>query len=259
MDVSLALGTAALPAFFASTVEFVEAFTIVLAVGSTRGWRAPLWGTLAAILTLGVIVLAFGTPLVIYREQVSQYFHLSVGTLLLLFGMRWLRKSILRFTGIVAQHDEDAIYQREVAELRAQGLATARWDNVGFWFSWKAVLLEGLEVAFIVLALGAQGPDALTAATIGAAAAFVFTMSLGIALRKPLTFVPENWLKFFVGTMLVTFGTFWAAQGLGAHWPGEDLALLVIFVAILAISWLATGVLNRLVAERAQVAASRAS
>ena len=144
MDVSLALGTAALPAFFASTVEFVEAFTIVLAVGSTRGWRAPLWGTLAAILTLGVIVLAFGTPLVIYREQVSQYFHLSVGTLLLLFGMRWLRKSILRFTGIVAQHDEDAIYQREVAELRAQGLATARWDNVGFWFSWKAVLLEGL-------------------------------------------------------------------------------------------------------------------
>jgi Ca2+/H+ antiporter, TMEM165/GDT1 family len=255
MDLSLALGAAALPAFVASTVEFVEAFTIVLAVGSTRGWRAPLWGTAAAILTLAVIVVAFGTPLVIYREQVSQYFHLAVGTLLLLFGMRWLRKSILRFAHIIALHDEDLIYQREVAELRTQALAPTRWDNIGFWFSWKAVLLEGLEVAFIVIALGARGPDALTAATIGAAAAFVVTMSAGLALRKPLTFVPENWLKFLVGAMLVTFGTYWGAQGLGARWALHDVTLVLLFAGVCLTSWLAVALLNRVVPQGAQVAA----
>src|SRR5438445_11812141 len=106
MDVSLALGTAALPAFFASTVEFVEAFTIVLAVGTTRGWRAPLWGVVAAMASLAVIVAVFGTPLIIYQDQISQYFHLVVGVLLLLFGMRWLRKAILRFAGVIALHDE---------------------------------------------------------------------------------------------------------------------------------------------------------
>jgi uncharacterized membrane protein len=255
MDPLAALGTAAVPSFAASTVEFAEAFTIVLAVGSTRGWRAPIWGTLAAVVTLAVIVAVFGTPLVLYREQVSQYFHLVVGALLLLFGMRWLRKAILRFAGIVALHDEEAIYLREVAELRAQGKPLNRWDNIGFWFSWKAMLLEGLEVAFIVIALGARGPDALTAATIGSAAAFVFTMAVGLALRRPLTFVPENWLKFLVGTMLVTFGTYWAAQGLGTHWALHDLTLLLIFVIICVISWLAVALLRHMLPHGATVAA----
>src|SRR5713226_1958726 len=195
MNPVLALAIAAAPAFVASVVEFVEAFTIVLAVGNTRGWRAPIWGTAAATGTLAAIVLVFGTPLVIYREQISQGFHLAVGTLLLLFGMRWLRKSILRFAGIVALHDEELIYQREVAELRAQGLSISRWDNIGFWFSYKAVLLEGREVAFIVIALGAQGGLALQAAIAGAAAAFVVTTVLGAMLHKPLTFVPENFMK----------------------------------------------------------------
>src|SRR6266550_3471208 len=182
----LTLVIAAIPAFVASVVEWVEAFTIVLAVGNTRGWRSPIWGTLGGLVTLGVIVGVFGTPLVVYQEQVKQSFHVVVGVLLLLFGMRWLRKSILRFAGIVALHDEEMIYQREVAELRAQGLSLSRWDNIGFWFSFKAVLLEGLEVAFIVIALGAQGGLALQAAIAGALAAFVVTTLLGAMLHKPL-------------------------------------------------------------------------
>src|SRR3979411_1184240 len=169
----LTLAIAAVPAFVASIVEWVKAFTIVLAVGNTRGWRSPIWGTLAALGTLAIIVGVFGTPLIIFHEQVTQSFHIVVGVLLLLFGMRWLRKSILRFSGIVAIHDEELIYQREVAELRAQGLSPTRWDNIGFWFSYKAVLLEGLEVAFIVIALGAQGGAELQAAILGALAAFV--------------------------------------------------------------------------------------
>src|SRR3954464_13853882 len=155
------LALAAVPAFVASVVEWVEAFTIVLAVGNTRGWRSPVWGVLGGLATLAVIVTIFGTPLIIFHEQVNQSFHIFVGILLLLFGMRWLRKAILRFAGIIALHDEELIYQREVAELRAIGQVPNRWDNVGFWFSYKAVLLEGLEVAFIVIALGAQGGSAL--------------------------------------------------------------------------------------------------
>src|SRR6266550_3016894 len=172
----LTLVIAAIPAFVASVVEWVEAFTIVLAVGNTRGWRAPVWGVLGGLATLAVIVGVFGTPLVIYQEEVKQSFHIVVGILLLLFGMRWLRKAILRFAGIIAVHDEELIYQREVAELRAQGRTHTRWDNIGFWFSYKAVLLEGLEVAFIVIALGAQGGPALQAAILGAAVALVVVM-----------------------------------------------------------------------------------
>src|SRR5207253_942707 len=160
----------------------------------------------------------------------SQSFHIVVGILLLLFGMRWLRKSILLFYGIVALHDAELIYQREVTEFRAQGLCVSRWDNIGFWFSYKAVLLEGLEVAFIVIALGAQGGLAVQAAIDGAAAAFVVTALLGAMLHKPLTFVPENFMKFVVGAMLTTFGIFWGARGLLVHWPevgGTDFVSLL--------------------------------
>ena len=238
MNPATALAIAAAPAFVASVVECVEALTIVLAVGNTRGWRAPIWGVVAAIGTLAAIVLVLGTPLVLYREQVSQYFHLAVGTLLLLFGMRWLRKAILRFAGIVALHDEELIYQREVAALRAEGLRPSRrWDNIGFWFSYKAVLLEGLEVAFIVVAFGAQGSAALTAAVVGALAAFLVTMTAGALLRQPLTAVPENWMKFLVGAMLVTFGTFWSATGLGVQWPLADWTLPIFFAAVCGTSF----------------------
>src|ERR1700730_2445647 len=130
------LVVAAVPAFLASVVEWVEAFTIVLAVGNTRGWRSPIWGTIGGLGTLAVIVAVFGTPLVIYQEEVKQSFHIVVRILLLLFGMRWLLKAILRFAGIIALHDEEVIYQREVAELRAAGLKPTRWDKICFLVSY---------------------------------------------------------------------------------------------------------------------------
>ncbi len=250
-----ALAIAAVPSFVASIVEWVEAFTIVLAVGNTRGWRSPIWGTAAGLASLAVIVGVFGTPLIIFHEQVSQSFHIVVGILLLLFGMRWLRKAILRFAGIVALHDEELIYQREVAELRAQGLSPTRWDNIGFWFSYKAVLLEGLEVAFIVIALGAQGGQALQAAIFGAVAAFVVTMLAGAFLHKPLAFVPENFMKFVVGAMLTTFGIFWGAEGLLVEWPLADATLLVILAGVVLTSLVAVRMLALIAPQGARVAA----
>ena len=250
----LALAIAAVPSFVASIVEWVEAFTIVLAVGNTRGWRSPIWGTAAGLATLAVIVGVFGTPLVIFHEQVAQSFHIVVGILLLLFGMRWLRKAILRFAGIVALHDEEMIYQKEVAELRAQGITMQRWDNIGFWFSYKAILLEGLEVAFIVIALGAQGGTALQAAIAGAVAAFVVTLIAGAMLHKPLAFVPENFMKFVVGAMLTTFGIFWGAQGLLVEWPLSDLTLLVILGGVCLVSLIALRLLTVVAPQGARVA-----
>jgi uncharacterized membrane protein len=249
------LAIAAVPAFVASVVEWVEAFTIVLAVGNTRGWRSPIWGTLGALGTLAVIVGVFGTPLIIYQDEVKQSFHIVVGVLLLLFGMRWLRKAILRFAGIIAVHDEELIYQREVAELRAQGFAMNRWDNIGFWFSYKAVLLEGLEVAFIVIALGAQGGLALQAAVTGAFAALIVVLAAGSLLHKPLAFVPENFMKFVVGSMLTTFGIFWGAEGLLVEWPGADAALLFILAGVVLTSYVAVRMLAQIAPQGARVAA----
>jgi Ca2+/H+ antiporter, TMEM165/GDT1 family len=251
----LTLAIAAVPSFVASVVEWVEAFTIVLAVGNTRGWRSPLWGVLAAMGTLAVIVGVFGTPLIIYHDQVSQSFHIVVGVLLLLFGMRWLRKAILRFAGFIAIHDEELIYQREVAELRAAGQAQTRWDNIGFWFSYKAVLLEGLEVAFIVIALGAQGGLALTAAVVGAFAALLVTVVLGAVLHRPLTIVPENFMKFVVGAMLTTFGIFWGAEGMQVHWPFDASSLLVILAGVCLTSFVAIRMLSLIAPQGARVAA----
>jgi uncharacterized membrane protein len=255
VDPVLPLVIAAVPAFVASVVEFVEAFTIVLAVGTTRGWRAPIWGTLAAVVSLAVIVVAFGTPLVIYHDQISQYFHLAVGVLLLLFGMRWLRKAILRFAGIIALHDEELIYQKEVAQMRAAGLSPTRWDNIGFWFAYKAVLLEGVEVAFIVIALGAQSPQALTASIWGAVAAFVVTMVLGVVMKRPLSFVPENWMKFTVGAMLVTFGIYWGAEGFLVHWAFGPNSLLLVLAGVCVVSWIAVRMLAGILPQGARVAA----
>ena len=248
------LAIAAVPSFVASVVEWVEAFTIVLAVGNTRGWRSPLWGVAAGLGSLAVIVGVFGTPLIVFHEQINQSFHIVVGILLLLFGMRWLRKSILRFAGIIALHDEELIYQREVAELRAQGITLNRWDNIGFWFSYKAVLLEGLEVAFIVIALGAQGGSALQAAILGAAAAFGVTVIAGAVLHKPLAFVPENFMKFVVGAMLTTFGMFWGAEGLLVEWPFGDATLLVILAGVCLVTLIALRMLALIAPQGARVA-----
>src|SRR6267378_1938040 len=247
------LAIAATPAFIASAVEFVEATTIVLAVGITRGWRAPLFGTGLAVLTLAVIVGALGVALV---TIVPEHLLLGiVGTLLLLFGLRWLRKAVLRFAGIVAEHDEEEIYRREVAELRTQGLSRTKFDWVGLVVAYKAVLLEGTEVAFIVIAFGAKGVTAMNAAIIGALAAGVIVIALAAALRAPLTAVPENWMKFGVGAMLTSFGIFWFGEGIGAHWPGDAASIPIIVAAFLAASWLSVRLLQSLVPEGARVEA----
>ena len=233
------LAIAATPAFFASAVEFVEATTIVLAVGLTRGWRAPLAGTALAVLTLAVIVATLGV----------------VGTLLLLFGLRWLRKAVLRFAGIVALHDEEEIYRNQVAELRSQGLAKTEWDWIGTIVSYKAVLLEGTEVAFIVIAFGAKGVGAMNAAILGALAAGIIVVAVAAALRAPLTAVPENWLKFGVGAMLSTFGVFWFGEGVGAEWPGDAASIPLILGSFLLVSWIAVRLLNGLLPQGARVEA----
>jgi Ca2+/H+ antiporter, TMEM165/GDT1 family len=251
----LTLAIAAVPSFLASLVEWVEAFTIVVAVGNTRGWRAPIIGTAAALGTLGVIVGVFGTPLIVFHDQISQGFHIVVGILLLLFGMRWLRKAILRFAGIVAIHDEELIYQRQVARLCARGLSAERWDNIGFWFSYKAVLLEGLEVAFIVVALGTQGGPALQAAILGAIGAFIVTTALGAVIHRPLSFIPENFMKFVVGAMLTTFGIFWGAEGMLARWPLDAASLLFILAGVCLTSLVAVRMLALIAPRGARVAA----
>ena len=252
MDLGV-VAVAALPAFIASAVEFVEATTIVLAVGVTRGWRAPLLGSLAAAVTLAVVIGTLGVAIVtIVPEHALKAF---VGALLLLFGLRWLRKAILRFAGIVALHDEELIYQKELAELRSQGLTRATFDRIGALVAFKAVLLEGTEVAFIVIAFGAGGPAALNSAIVGAVAAGIVVILLGIALRHPLTMVPENWMKFGVGAILSSFGVFWFAEGLGAHWPGDALSILGILGVFLAASFAAARMLQQMLPEGAQVAA----
>lgn len=252
MDGGLALAVA-LPAFAASAVEFVEATTIVLAVAVTRGWRAPLVGALFAAATLAVVIALLGVTLVtVVPEDVLKG---VVGTLLLLFGMRWLRKAILRFARIVALHDEEVIYQREVAALRAEGLRRSAWDWVGTAVAYKAVLLEGTEVAFIVIAFGAGGGGALRSAVVGAIAAGIVVIAVGSALRQPLTMVPENWLKFGVGALLSTFGVFWFSEALGVEWPAGDASLLLILAVFLAASWLAIRMLEAIVPGGAEVEA----
>jgi uncharacterized membrane protein len=248
-----ALAVSALPAFIASAVEFVEATTIILAVGVTRGWRAPLYGTIAAAVTLAIIIAALGVTIVaVVPEHALKAF---VGALLLLFGLRWLRKAVLRFAGIVALHDEERIYLNEVAALKAQGQTRAGFDRIGAIVAYKAVLLEGTEVAFIVIAFGAGGAAALNAAIAGAIVAGILVIALGVALREPLTMVPENWMKFGVGAILSAFGVFWFAEGLGAQWPGDALSIPLILLAFLGASWLSVRMLGVIVPGGAEVAA----
>jgi uncharacterized membrane protein len=210
-------------AFLASAVEVVEAFTIVLAVGTFSGWRPALLGTGAGLAVLAGLILALG-PLL---EQVPIHaLQLVVGILLLLFGMRWLRKAVLRAAGIIALHDEEAAFTEETAHLQEEAL---RYKNSLAWIAglttFKAVVLEGIEVVFVVIAVGA-GRGHLQAASLGALAACALVLALGLLIHKPLSQVPENTLKFVVGVMLSAFGVFWAGEGLGISWPGHDLAIV---------------------------------
>jgi uncharacterized membrane protein len=235
-------GPAFLASFLASLVEFVEALTIVLAVGTVRGWRPALIGTVAGAGLLTVAVLVFGPTL--QRIPITTL-QLVVGILLLLFGMRWLRKAILRSVGIIGLHDEDAIYTKEAAKLQGEpSSGSARIDWVAIATTFKAVVLEGLEVVFIVIATGAVG-HMLLPAGIGAAVAGVVVILLGLLVHKPLARVPENTLKFTVGVLLSAFGVFWLGEGLRFPWPGEDLSLLGLAGGFLAISLLAVALLRR--------------
>jgi uncharacterized membrane protein len=229
-------------AFLASAVEFVEALTIVLAAGVTRGWRSSLIGLGAATLALAIIVAALGPALTLIPIDVLR---LVVGGLLLAFGLQWLRKAVLRASGFKALHDEDEIFARETAEARsASGGERAGLDWYGFTLSFKGVLLEGLEVAFIVLTFGStQG--SIWLAALGAGIALVLVAVVGFLVRAPLTRVPENTLKFAVGVMLTTFGTFWAVEGAGASWPGDDASLPVVLAFVIVLSLASVALLRR--------------
>ena len=226
-----------LAAFLASMVEFVEALTIVLAVGAVRGWRSAWVGTAAAALLLAVLIAVFGPGLAHFNVPL---FKIIVGTLLLLFGLRWLRKAILRSAGVIALHDEDKIYARETAAL-GEGAAAApgRLDIGGVTTAFNGVFIEGVEVVFIVLAVGAAGgPTHLVPAVIGAATAAVIVVFLGIIARRPLSQIPENALKLIVGVLVSAFGTFWAGEGLGLVWPGGDWATIALSLGYLAVAGL---------------------
>ena len=226
-------------AFLGSAVESTEALTIVLAVGLTRGWRAPLLGTLVAIVALAVLVIIFGQLIV---TTVSEWaLKLLVGTLLLLFGLRWLHKAVLRSAGVVAMHDEERAYRETVNQL---GETITRRDWVGFILALKGVFLEGLEVVFIVIAVGGTGRG-WPAAIAGGLAAAVVVAATGVVVRKPLARVPENTLKYSVGILLTSLGTFWAAEGMGASWPGDFLSIFVLAGVFFAASRLAVTLVRR--------------
>jgi uncharacterized membrane protein len=231
-----------LSAFLASGVEFVEALTIVLAAGLARGWRSALIGLGAATVVLAATVAALGPALTVIPLQGLR---LVVGGLLLVFGLQWLRKAILRASGYKALHDEDAIFARELADARGAGeMERAGVDWYGFTLAFKGVLLEGLEVVFIVLTFGsAQGSIPLAA--VGAAAALVLVAGVGVAVRAPLARVPENSMKFAVGVMLTTFGIFWSVEGAGGDWPGSDASLLGVLGFVILSSFLLVRLLRR--------------
>jgi uncharacterized membrane protein len=228
--------------FLACAVEMVEALTIVLAVGLTRDWRSTLSGVGVAVVALAAIVAALGPALTVIPIDDLR---LVVGGLLLIFGLQWLRKAILRASGHKALHDEDEAFAREIEEARAAGSERhAGLDWYAFTIAFKGVLLEGLEVAFIVLTFGsAQGSIPLAVA--GAAAAVVVVVAVGAVARAPLSRVPENSMKFAVGVMLTTFGIFWGAEGAGADWPGGDAALPVVLLFVVLLSFGLVSTLRR--------------
>jgi len=222
-------------AFLGALVEAVEALTIVLAVATVRSWRPAGLGALAGLVLLALIVLLLG-PLI--GRVPLQALQLVIGILLLLFGMRWLRKAILRAAGLIPLHDEAMIFATETAELRDKARRNeAKLDWLAGLASFKAMVLEGLEVVFIVIAVGAGGGQ-LIPASLGALAACALVAIVGLGVHRPLARVPENTLKFAVGVMLSAFGVFWTGEGLGVPWPGEDLAI-VAFVALFLVTALA--------------------
>jgi Ca2+/H+ antiporter, TMEM165/GDT1 family len=256
MDPGVTLGLLA-ATFTASFVEFVEALTIVLAMGATRSWRSALSGVMAAAVALAAFTLAAGYALTTWLPETL--LQLVVGSLLLVFGLQWLRKAVLRSSGLLATRDEEAAFasQRAAAEAAGPG-ARLGLDWFGFVVSFKGVFLEGVEVVFIVITFGLNAGSVPVAAA-GAAAAGVAVVALGLAAHRPLAHVPENTLKYGVGLMLASFGTFWSVEGLGivrgadrsVHWPGGTLAILGLLGGWLLLSRVLVRALPRLRGGRA--------
>ena len=242
------LGTAV---FLASTVEMVEAMTIVMAMGMTRSWRSTLAGVAASLMALAAFTAVAGYALTTWLPEAA--LQLVIGTLLLIFGLQWLRKAVLRSSGRKAMHDEDQIYADEVEEARRAGaIPSEGLDWFSFVVSFKGVFLEGVEVVFIVITFGLNAdnmPVAIVAAVLGCA----LVTCVGIALRHPLSRVPENTLKYGVGLLLTAFGTFWSVEGLGVlrpgheslEWPGSDLTIVALVVAWFALSRVLVAALRR--------------
>jgi uncharacterized membrane protein len=225
-------GPTALAAFLAALVECVEALTIILAVGTARGWRAALTGCCLALLLLAGIVACFGRAL---TQMPLNLVQLAVGGLLLLFGLRWLRKAVLRSAGVIPLHDEAAAFQQERRRL---GTATSPvgWDKIAVATSFQITMLEGAEVVLIVLGVGAGSAALLRAASLGALAALMLVAIAGAIMHRPLANVPENQLKFVVGILLSAFGTFWFGEGAGLAWPGQDWSLALLVAGYFAVA-----------------------
>jgi uncharacterized membrane protein len=229
-------GATALAAFLASTVEFVEALTVVLAVGGVRGWRDTLFGAAAAAGVLALLTAVLGPALTFIPLRVLQ---VVVGALLILFGLRWLRKAILRSAGVLALHDEDQAFKKNREAMLQLGARGAGFDAIAFGAAFQICMLEGTEVVFIVIAVSAGGVGLIVPASLGALAAFVLVAALGLVLHKPMSRVPENTLKFIVGVILSGFGAFWVGEGIGVAWPGNDLSILALVVGFGALGLLA--------------------
>jgi uncharacterized membrane protein len=237
--------------FVASLVEFVEAFTIVLAMGVTRGWKSAIAGTVAALVALTAFTAVLGVAITTWLSE--SLLQLVIGTLLLIFGLQWLRKACLRASGHKALHDEQEEYADQTrAASEADRTTYAGIDLFGFMVSFKGVFLEGVEVVFIVVTFGLSA-DALGLAIAGAVVAGIIVIALGIALRKPLSRIPENTLKYGVGVMLAAFGTFWALEGVGyfrddeasLQWPGGKVALIALVAAWFVVTRLVIAALSR--------------
>jgi uncharacterized membrane protein len=241
-----------LAAFLASSVEMVEALTIVLAVGMTRGWRSTAYGVAVALAALAVVVACLGPAL---TQIPIDTLRVVVGTILLAFGLQWLRKAILRASGLKALHDEDAIFRNEVGHAREAG-RSSRHDWYAFTVAFKGVFLEGLEVAFIVVSVGSSQGNVGVAA-FGALAALIVVAVVGAFVHAPLSRVPENSLKFGVGIMLTSFGVFWSGEGAGVSWPGGEAAIVGVLVFVTVLAFVLTGVLRS--AERGDIDATRAA
>lgn len=227
--------------FAACFVEMVEATTIVMAMGFTRSWRSAVLGTVAALASLALVTVIMGYALATWLPESA--LQLVIGTLLLVFGLQWLRKAILRSSGRKAIHDEEEIFKKESEAARAAGQTGGSFDLFAFMVSFKGVFLEGMEVVFIVITFGLSADNVPVAAT-GAAIAVAVVLALAVALRRPLSMINENLLKYGVGLLLASFGTYWSVEGLGIFradheslgWPGHDVALIALLVAWLLLS-----------------------